>query len=318
MVTSSIVLHVQQRFGRVVVPMVFFCGVLAVGRPAAAAPVFYFQATSGTTMQQEVIGDPGGSSYTLANGWPAGQGLPTALGGWPTSPTPPGFAPDVSFGGNQGISGYHTANLWLSEPALVKFEFLGRGDADFQNQFKVNGTVIYDTTTASTNGPNPTGSYLFGAGLVPFTYIANVTNQTGSGTFTIPNGLNTANPVNGAAFFLGFDPYTSGTTFITSGTGAVYIGLSDRPEVIPDHDFQDLSVKVSIVGVPEPGTLALAILGAGSVALTVRRRRKSRTGFSLSRIPTGESPSYAPWAASQRSASSADMQPVPAAEIAWR
>lgn len=221
MVTSSILLRRTRRFGCVIVPVVCVCGVLAFGRPADAAPFFYFQATSGTTMQPEVIGDPGGTSYTLANLWPAGQGLPTAAGGWPTSPTPPGFAPDVTFSGSAGISGYHTANLWLSEPALVQFEFLGRGDADFQNQFLVSGTVVYDTTTASTNGPNPTGTYLFGAGLVPFTYIANVTNQTGSGTFTIPNGSNTANPVNGAAFFLGFDPYTTGTTFVTSGTGAV-------------------------------------------------------------------------------------------------
>lgn len=297
MVTLSILVRRAQRLGGVFVPAVVLCGMLAAGRPAAAVPSFYFQATTGTTMQQEVIGDPGGSSFTLANGWPAGQGLPTALGGWPTPAA--GFAPDVSFANNLGISGYHTANLYLSEPALVQFEFLGRGNAVYQNQFLVNGTVVYDTTTASTNGPNPTGQYLFNAGPLPFSYIANLTNQGGTGIFLIPNGSNTSNPATGAAFFLGFDPYTSGTTFITSGTGAVYIGLSDRPEVVPDHDFQDLTVKVSIVGVPEPGTLVLAVLGMGGAALAARRR-------------------YAPWAASQRSASRADMQPVPAAEIACR
>jgi len=164
MVTLSISQHraVRVEYLGSVVAAVVVCGMLAaVGRPAAAAPFFYFQATSGTTTQQEAIGDPGGTSYTLANGWPAGQGLPTALGGWPTSAA--GFAPDVSFGNNPGISGYHTANLYLSESAYVQFEFLGKGDAVYQNQFKVNGTVVYDTTTASTNGPNPTGSYLFGA-----------------------------------------------------------------------------------------------------------------------------------------------------------
>jgi len=113
---------------------------------------------------------------------------------------------------------------------------------------------------------------------VPFTYVANVTNQGATGTFTIPNGSNTANPVDGAAFFLGFDPYTSGTTFITSGTGSVYVGLSDRPENVPDHDFQDLSVRVSIVGVPEPGTLVLAMLGMGGVAIAARRRALTRAG----------------------------------------
>jgi len=274
MVTLSILVRHAQRLGGVFVPAIMLCGMLAAGREAAAVPSFYFQATTGTTMQQEVIGDPGGSNHNTVV-WPAGQGLPTALGGWPTPAA--GFAPDVSFENNLGISGYHTANLYLSAPALVRFEFLGRGNAVYQNQFLVNDTVVYDTTTASTDGPNQTGQYFFSAGLVPFTYIANVTNQGGTGTFTIANGLNTANPATGAAFFLGFDPYTSGTTFITSGTGAVYIGLSDRPEVMPDHDFQDLSVKVSIVAVPEPGTLVLAVLGAGSAAVAARWRRRGRS-----------------------------------------
>lgn len=270
MVTRSNLLRRVRRFAPAFVPFVAVCGMLAACRPAAAAPFFYFQATSGTTMQAEVIGDPGGTSYGSPS-WPAGQGLPTALGGWPTPAA--GFAPDVSFGNNLGISGYHTANLYLADWALVTFQFLGKGDATYQNQFKVNGTTIYDTTDASTNGPNVSGPYALAPGLVPFTYIANVTNQAGTGTFTIPNGSNTANPADGAAFFLGFDPYTSGTTFITSGTGAVYVGLSDRPEGIPDHDFQDLTVKVSIVGVPEPAAVVLAVLGAGGLMLGARRRR---------------------------------------------
>lgn len=276
MVTFSIASPRAAFLGRLVVPALAVCGMLAASRQAHAVPSFIFQATSGTTIQAEVVGDPGGSSFSLANGWPAGRGLPTALGGWPTPA--PGFAADASFGGNQGISGYHTANLALSEPALVRFEFLGRGDSTFRNQFLVSGTVVYDTATASTNGPNPTGTYLFGAGLVPFTYIANVAGSGTTGTFTIPNGSNTANPVNGAAFFLGFDPYTSGTTFITSGTGAVFIGLSDRPEAVPDHDFQDLSVRVSIVGVPEPATIVLGTLGTGGLALAARRRRTHGRG----------------------------------------
>lgn len=269
MVTFSTPLLRQLRVGRIVVPAVALFGMLAAGRPATAAPFFYFQATSGTTIQPEVVGDPGGSSFSPI-AWPVGQGLPTVLGGWPTPAA--GFATDASFANNLGISGYHTANLLLSEPALVRFEFVGKGDAVFQNQFLVSGTLVYDTTTLSTNGPNPTAAYLFGAGLVPFTYIANVAGSGTSGTFTIPNGSNTANPVNGAAFFLGFDPYTSGTTFITSGTGSVYIGLSDRPEVIPDHDFQDLTVKVSIVGVPEPGMLLPAAIGIGTALLAAGRR----------------------------------------------
>jgi len=260
---------------RVVTLTAVFGAAIAAGRPAAAVPTFSFQATSGTTIQPEAIGDAGGSSYSLAFGWPAGQGLPTIDGGWPlvSGTYPPGFGPDVSFSNNYGITGFHTANLYLSEPAYVKFQFMGKGNATYTNQFYVNGTLVYDTTTS---GSNPTGSYLFGAGLVPFTYIANVTGTGGTATYTIVNGSNTANPADGAAFFLGFDPYTSGTTYTTSGTGAVYVGLSDRPEVVPDHDFQDLSVKISIVGVPEPGTLSLTVIGAAGAWAAIRRARQIR------------------------------------------
>lgn len=261
--------------GRFLPVVVIVCG-LAAGRPAAAGPMFFFQATSGTTMQAEVIGDAGGSNYLLTNGWPAGQGLPTVSGSWPTPA--PGFAPDVSFSGSAGISGYHTANLYLSSPAYVQFQFMGKGDALYFNQFKVNGTVVYSTATS---GSNPTAPYYFPGGLVPFSYVANVNGQGGTATYTIVNGSNTANPQVGAAFFLGFDPYTSGTTFITSGTGAVYIGLSDRPEAgaAIDHDFQDLTVKVTIVGVPEPQALVLAVLGAAGAAIALScRRMRSRRG----------------------------------------
>lgn len=121
MVPSSITPQRAEFVTRLIVPALVACGALAAGRPAAAVPAFSFQATSGTAIQAETIGDPGGSSFSLANGWPAGQGLPTALGGWPTSA--PGFAADASFGGNLGITGYHTANLYLTEPASCGSSF---------------------------------------------------------------------------------------------------------------------------------------------------------------------------------------------------
>ena len=253
--------------------------------PADAAPAFQLIETStATPLQPEAIGDPGGTTYTGSNGWPAGTGLPTALGRWPlvSGTYPPGFAPDVSFGNNYGITGFHSSNLYLTEDAYVQFEFGGSGDAVYQNQFYVNNVLVYDTKTSSTNGPNPTGQYLFSAGFVPFKYIANVTGTGGTSTYTIVNGFNTANPADAAAFFLGFDPYTVSGTFTTSGTSAVYIGLSDRPEIVPDHDFQDLAVKVTITGVPEPGTLALAVIGAGGACAFFRRRTQ---GSRASRQP---------------------------------
>lgn len=250
-------------------------GVSLAATAASATPMFQLVQSGTTPIQAEAVADPGGSTYTGTNGWPAGTGLPTAAGSWPlvSGTYPPGFGPDASFGGNYGITGFHSANLVLTEEALVTFEFGGSGNAVYQNRFFVGSTLVFDTKTASTNGPNMAGPYSFPAGLVPFTYVANVTGTGGSATYTIPNGSNTANPAVGAAFFIGFDPYAVAGTYTTSGTSAVYIGLSDRPEVVPDHDFQDLTVKVTIVGVPEPGAVALAVIGiAGGLVVMTRRR----------------------------------------------
>lgn len=259
----------------------FVCGFATLAAlPAHAVPTFQFLPSGTTPLQPEAIGDPGGTNYSLASGWPAGTGLPTALGGWPlvSGTYPPGFAPDVSFGNNQGISGFHSSNLYLTEDAYVRFEFGGSGNAVYQNQFYVKNILVYDNKTSSTSGPNPTASYLFSAGFIPFTYIANVTGTGGTSTYTIVNGSNTANPANAAAFFLGFDPYAVSGAFTTSGTSAVYIGLSDRPEAVPDHDFQDLTVKVTITAVPEPDTLALAVIGAGGGWAWFRRRTRCGRG----------------------------------------
>lgn len=187
----------------------------------------------------------------------------------------PGFGPDASFGNAYGITGYHSANLHLTTAALVTFEFGGSVDAVYQNQFYVNNVLAYDTTTASTNGPNVVGPYFFAAGVLPFSYIANVTGADSLPTTLITNGSNTADPVTAAAFFLAFDPYAVGGPFATSGTAAVYAGLSDHAEGVGDHDFQDLTVKTSIVGVPEPDGIALAAIGvAGGLAAAWRARRR--------------------------------------------
>jgi len=58
---------------------------------------------------KEVVGDSGGSSY------PNNPGIPTVLGGWPTSPIPNGFAPDPSFG---NVPGYFRVSWQLPE---IKF-----------------------------------------------------------------------------------------------------------------------------------------------------------------------------------------------------
>jgi hypothetical protein len=59
----------------------------SASRQVHAAPSFFssFQATSGTSIQAEVVGDPDGSSFSLANGWPAHRGLAEAQAAHPRS-----------------------------------------------------------------------------------------------------------------------------------------------------------------------------------------------------------------------------------------
>ncbi len=50
-----------------------------------------------------------------------------------------------------------------------------------------------------------------------------------------------------------------------------YLGLSDRPYPDIDHDFQDLTVKISASPVSEP--VSLVLLGTGLIALGAQRRK---------------------------------------------
>lgn len=289
------------RFGGAPAPLALALAlVAAVSWPAAtsatAAPTFQLLPSGTTPIQAEAVADPGGTSYSGTT-WPAGKGLPTAQGGWPlvSGTYPPGFGPDASFGNAYGITGFHSSNLYLTEDALVTFEFGGSGDAIYQNRFFVNDVLLYDNKTASTNGPNTTGPYYFTAGFIPFKYVANVTGTEGFPTTTIVNGSNTANPATAAAFYIGFDPYAVSGTFTTSGTASVYMGLSDHAEGAGDHDFQDLTIKVSIVGVPEPGAVALAAIGAVGVLAAVRgTRRGGCAACTVGRKPDQEPTPTAP------------------------
>jgi hypothetical protein len=220
---------------------------------------------------QEVIGDPGGTSYPGTN-----AGLPSS----PPWPFDPNMAVEVGIG--TGMQGWHSVFLVLDQAANVTFQFLGDGDAALNNTFQVfTGGSWVTLFTGSSTGCNVSGatpsyscgagsqaSFDLGAGFVPFRYITGSVEPV-----TLTNGVNNPDPQgNEPAFFLGADPYlVGGTGNEFNNLSAVFAGLTDLPAP-GDHDFQDLGVRISV---PEPGTIALFGVGLLAVALTFGFRRRT-------------------------------------------
>lgn len=232
-----------------------------------------FTITSTTGLVQEVVGDPGGTAFANAPNSTAGQGLPTALGGWANGP---GFAPDPSFSNNQGITGFSNNGapliVSLNSATTVRFTWFGKGNSTLQNSFQIDSGSGYVTLW----GPHGTGvaypptgpvSYdiALPAGLVAFRWITGAPNNV-----NVDNGSN-MNQANLPGFFAGVDPYLATGTFETS-SNAVFLGLTDLPGG-GDHDFQDLVVRMAAV--PEPASIILlGSVGAGFAGYQIIRHRR--------------------------------------------
>lgn len=155
----------------------------------------------------------------------------------------------------------------MTEPALVTFTFFGRGNASLANLFQVNtGSGFTTVFTGGTTGQGSSVTAFVPTGAIPFRYVTGTGIQVNNGT--------TADPLSSPALFLAVDPYLASGQSQTSGTAA-YIGLTDLPAP-GDHDFQDLTVRVTVAAapIPEPATLVTALTGLGGLACIglVRRR----------------------------------------------
>ncbi|MCV2371341.1 hypothetical protein [Roseateles oligotrophus] len=270
---------------------------------AMAAPILTIvdAANVPASIHKEILGDQGGTDYSVGNGTKNGPGLPSvgsAVTGtsWPTTGAN-GFAVEAGVG--TGMTGFHASYLNVNKDADVTFQFMGRGNASLVNNFYVDlnndndyldaGEKLFvggvTTACAMFGGTTPScdktsgglaggqNEYTFNlkAGRIKFAY------ETGAtpGVWLENSGAGNGNPDTALGqmpgYFLGVDPYQASGQFQTSGS-AVYAGLTDLP-ASTDHDFQDLGVRISVV--PEPSGIALAFAGLAGLAYSSRCKKKA-------------------------------------------
>lgn len=215
--------------------------------------------------------------------------LVPSIGPWPVAPddawfesgpqgqlaigqdeAPPSFPNNIP----TGTEGYGGQFLWLAgdgSNVMVYFTEEGHGDAEFNDEFVVGGGCNIDWKTGSTPIGTTIACSLPTNQLIPFYFIAN----DGNGAHDpINDGIHNGRPTLDRPHYIPdfglFNVDQSNPNSRNQGA-SFWVGLADGGTTPGDVDYQDQVIRVTVVGVPEPVTLAL--IGVGLAALAATRRR---------------------------------------------
>jgi hypothetical protein len=149
----------------------------------------------------------------------------------------------------------------------------GHGNATYLNEFWVGANkaaaeaagTVFCNFACGFNPGNAPFTLSLGAGAIPFGFTF---DQSGANSTLLNGQVNDpagATLVTTATNFFGLpQPEHAGPNSLA------YIGLADHDYPEGDHDFQDLTVQVSV---PEPESVALLGAGLAGIGLLRRRRR---------------------------------------------